>query len=205
MTASTPVDSPATATAAGGLAQPLHIAVIAASVRAQRLGGFLADWAARRVTATAAEVDVIDLAHCELPSDELLQPGGGTRSAIADRIERADGYVVVTPEYNHSYPGSLKQAIDWHYREWMFKAATVLPYGVQGGLLAAEHLRGVFAELNVVTTRRIVGLRAPWNEVDAGDFAPQADVDKAFDEAVGELLWWADTLRRARHERPFQR
>ena len=202
MTASTTVDFPSSP-APDGPAQPLRIAVIAASVRDQRLGGTLADWAADRVAATAVEVDVIDLARCELPADELLRPGGGIRSSIADRIDGADGYVVVTPEYNHSYPGSLKRAIDWHYGEWMFKAATVLPYGVQGGLLAAEHLRGVFAELNVVTTRRIVGLRAPWNEVDAGEFAPQPDADKAFDEAVGELLWWADTLRRARHERPF--
>jgi NAD(P)H-dependent FMN reductase len=53
----------------------------------------------------------------------------------------------------------------------MFKAATVLSYGVQGGLLAAEHLRGVLAELNVVTIRRVVGLRAPWDDVDAAGFA----------------------------------
>jgi hypothetical protein len=81
-------------------------------------------------------------------------------------------------------------------------AATVLPYGVQSGLLAAEHLCGVFAELHVVTTRRVVGLRAPWEDVDADGFTPASGVDEAFDEALGELHWWADVLRTARRDRP---
>jgi NAD(P)H-dependent FMN reductase len=184
---------------------PLRIAVLVASVRDARLGRDVADWAAGRVAAAGGDVDLLDLAECDLPGDERLEPGGGPRSSIADRIEDADAYVVVTPEYNHSYPASLKRAIDWHYREWMFKAATVLPYGVQGGLLAAEHLRGVFAELHVVTTRRVVGLRAPWEDVDADGFTPASGVDKAFDEALSELHWWADVLHTARRDRPFQR
>jgi len=186
-------------------ARPLRIDVITASVRSERLGATLTDWAAARAAATGADIDLLDLAECELPSDLLLQPGGGLRSPIAGRIEHADGYLIVTPEYNHSYPASLKQMIDWHYAEWMFKAATVLSYGAQGGLLATEHLRGVFAELHVVTTRRVVGLRAPWNDVDAGVYVPPTGVDKALDEALGELAWWAETLRTARRQRPFQR
>ena len=183
----------------------LRVAVLAGSVRGERLSRTLTEWAAGRVAATAAEVDLIDLAEHRLPDDELLQPGGGPRSAIADRIERADAFVVVTPEYNHSYPASLKRAIDWHYGEWAFKAATVLSYGVQGGLLATEHLRGVFAELHVVTTRRVVGLRAPWDDVSAGRYLPPPGVDGALDAALSELGWWAQTLRTARRERPFQR
>lgn len=184
---------------------PLRLAVIVASLRAERLGRILADWAAGRTAGTGAEVDLIDVAEVDLPSDELLQPGGGPRSPIADRVARADGYVIVTPEYNHSYPAGLKRAIDWHYGEWMFKAATVLSYGAQGGLLATEHLRAVFAELHVVTTRRAVGLRAPWNDLDAGAFVPPHGVDKALDQALGELTWWAHTLRTARRDRPFDR
>ena len=206
-TSSLPHDSAPPAAARSGPSEqpPLRIAVIAASVRKERLSRMLADWAVGRAPGIAADVDLIDLAECDLPSDELLQPGGGPRSSIADRIEGADAFVVVTPEYNHSYPASLKRVIDWHYREWMFKAATVLPYGVQGGLLAAEHLRGVFAELHVVTTRRVVGLRAPWDDVAADGFTPAPAVGTAFDEALSELRWWADVLRTARRDRPFQR
>jgi NAD(P)H-dependent FMN reductase len=179
------------------------IAVIASSVRGERLGRVLADWAVTRVAATGAATDLIDLAECDLPDDALLRPGGGTRTVIADRIEAADGFVVVTPEYNHSYPAGLKRAIDWHYREWMFKPATMLTYGVQGGLLAGEHLRGVFAELYVVTTRRVVGLSAPWNQLTAEGYRPADDVAKAFDLALGELTWWSQTLATARRDRPY--
>lgn len=181
----------------------LRVAVIAASVRTDRLSLALAAWAAARASAAGAAVDLIDLGEIELPDDSLLEPGGGPRSVIADRVAQADAYVLVTPEYNHSYPASLKRAIDWHYTEWMFKAATVLPYGVQGGILAAEHLRAVLAELHVVTTRRCVALRQPWNDVDDQRYLPADGVEPAFDQALTELLWWGETLRTARRERPF--
>ncbi len=180
-----------------------HITVIAASIRGERMGRVLADWAVTRVAAQFGPPDLIDLAECTLPDDGLLQPGGGTPTEITDRVERADGYVFVTPEYNHSYPAGLKRAIDWHYREWMFKPATVLSYGVQGGLLATEHLRGVFAELHMVTTRRAVGLSAPWYELGPDGYVAPEPVTKAFDMALGELGWWAETLRVARRERPY--
>lgn len=183
---------------------PPRIAVIVGSVRKDRMGGEVAQWAARRVESTGAHVDLIDLAAVELPDDALLEPGGGPRSPIADRIEQADAYLVVAPEYNHSYPAALKRAIDWHYTEWMVKPATVVSYGSQGGHRATEHLRGVFAELHVVTTRRSIALESPWLKLaDDGSFAPDHATSAALDHALTELTWWAETLRTARHERPF--
>lgn len=184
-----------------------RIAVLAASVRSERMGRVLADWAAGRVRAArpGREPDVIDLTECALPDDGLLQPGGGQATELTDRIQDADGFVIVTPEYNHSYPAGLKRAIDWHYREWMFKPATVLSYGVQGGLLATEHLRGVFAELHVVVTRRAVGVSTPWYDLDPAGYQAPPPVTKAFDLALDELNWWAETLRAARRDRPYAR
>ncbi|WP_250008270.1 hypothetical protein [Actinoplanes sp. M2I2] len=68
---------------------------------------------------------------------------------------------------------------------------------MQGGLLATEHLRGVFAELHMVTTRRAVGLRAPWNNLGDDGFTPPANTGEALDEALRELASWATTLRTA--------
>ena len=204
MTNTTPRQTPSPVDPAHLQLAPIQVAVIAASVRKDRMSRVLADWAASRADAAGAAVDLIDLYECTLPDDALLEPGGGPRSSIADRIERADAYVLVTPEYNHSYPASLKRAIDWHYSEWQFKAATILPYGVQGGLLAAEHLRGVLAELQVVTTRRCVGLRQPWNDLDGDRYAPPDGTEPAFDQALTELLWWGETLCAARRDRPFE-
>lgn len=203
----TTTTSPLHTTSPSRAGQPLRIAVIAASVRKDRLSRLLAEWAVAAVSGSdaAVEPDLVDLAECELPDDGLLEPGGGPRSSIAGRVERADGYVFVTPEYNHSFPASLKRAIDWHYDEWMFKPATVLSYGVQGGLLATEHLRGVLAELHVVTTRRVVGLRAPWEDLTDAGYAPAAEVTEALDAALRELTWWGEVLRAARRDRPFER
>lgn len=181
------------------------VVVISASVRKQRIARVLADWVVGLVPPDVATVDLVDLAEVDLPDDELLVPGGGVvRSPIADRIEAASGYVVVTPEYNHSFPASLKRAIDWHYQEWMFKPATIVSYGAQGGLLAAEQLRGVFAELSMVTTRRVVGVRAPWEHVGPDGFRPEPGLDQAIRAAVDELRWWVDTLDPARADRPFK-
>ncbi|MBO3742269.1 NADPH-dependent FMN reductase [Actinoplanes flavus] len=202
MTETSLADLP-TDTAAGD--EPLRLAVISASVRDQRIGRALAEWAAFGAAAAGAEVDLIDCAECVLPDDGGLRPGGSPGSPLAERIHAADAYVFVTPEYNHSYPASLKRLIDWHYREWMFKPATVLSYGAQGGLLATEHLRGVFAELHVVTTRRVVGLSRPWSDLGPAGYTPPADVTEAFGAAVHELAWWAGLLRTARRERPYAR
>ncbi len=150
------------------------------------------------------EVDLIDLAEITLPDDGQLAPGGGPESEVAHRIDAAAAFVFVTPEYNHSYPASVKRLIDWHYRQWMLKPATVVAYGVQGGHAAIEHLRGVFAELNMVTTRRCLGLPAPWNALDEADrFAPDAPVNEALKGALAELDWWAGVLTDARTHRPF--
>lgn len=189
---------------------PLTIAVVAASVREGRISHVLAAWARERVAATGVRVDEIDLRDDDVPADEALAPGGGVASPTADRVAAADGYVFVTPEYNHSYPAPLKRFIDGHYSEWNFKPATVLSYGVLGGLLATEHLRGVLAELHVVTTRRTVGLRTPWSDIEApvgngspGTYEPDDDTAGAVDAAVDELVWWAETLRTARRDRPY--
>lgn len=180
----------------------LTYAVIAASVRKDRVSRALADWVANAALASRP-VDLIDLAECTFPPDELLQPRGRLNTDISGRLAAADAFVVVTPEYNRSYPAPLKRAIDWHYDEWAFKAATIISYGVHGGLLAAEHLRSVLAELSVVTTRRVVGVRHAQAHVGLTGFRPPADLATAVRAAVSELDWWADTLRRARIERPF--
>lgn len=180
-----------------------RLTVISASVRHDRIGPAVARWVTARAHHNGHAVTTIDLADVALPDDRLLAPGGGPTSEISDVVDASDGFVIVTPEYNHSYPASLKRAIDWHYTEWKFKAATVVSYGARGGWLATEHLRGVFAELNVVTTRNVVGVQAPWAYLDGGAFGSTEALDSAVDGAIAELSWWSDLLRDARQSRPF--
>lgn len=187
-------------------AQPAtRVAVISASVREGRLSPTIADWVVATLNdVDGVEADLIDLAETALPADTLLYPGGGPKTEVADRIEAAEAFVFVTPEYNHSYPASLKRLIDWHYTPWMLKPATVVAYGVQGGYAAIEHLRGVLAELNMVTTRRCLGLAAPWQSLDDDErFAPDEGTTRGLASTLAELAWWTDTLTEARNNRPF--
>ena len=184
-----------------------QIAVISASVRAERMSPLVAAWVVGALHAAGdAKADLIDLAETTLPDDSRLYPGGSAKSDVAERIAAAEAFVFVTPEYNHSYPASLKRLVDWHYGEWMLKPATIVAYGVHGGHAATEHLRGVFAELNMVTTRRCAGLRVPWETVDsAGRYAPADGVTRALTGALAELRWWTEVLADARAHRPFPR
>jgi len=178
------------------MASELRLAVLLGSVRTPRIGPAVLDWFLR--TATGWHVDAIDLADIDLPMAETI-PGGGP-SPVSDRLDRADAFVVITPEYNHSFPAAIKNVIDWHFTEWSFKPVSFVSYGAgSGGLRAVEQLRLIFPELYALTTRNAVTLRAPWEHLDGdGRFvAPPGAVD-ALRATLGELAWWAHALRAAR-------
>ncbi|MFC4908653.1 NADPH-dependent FMN reductase [Actinomadura gamaensis] len=166
---------------------PLRLAVIIGSTRKGRFGPTIADW----FTAVARsrpdlETEVIDLAE--------------TRPSATEVLDRADAFVVVTPEYNHSFPGGLKDFIDAHLAQWAAKPVAFVSYGgMSGGLRAVEHLRQVFAELHATTVRNVVSVHNPWTTFDAG--CP--DRRAAAHQMLDQLGWWARALRDARAARPY--
>jgi NAD(P)H-dependent FMN reductase len=176
----------------------LRIVLIVSSVRSTRLADPLLAWLRERLTSLAwLDVDVIDLADVDLPQEKLVP---GESSPISDRLASADGFLVLTPEYNHSFPASLKNAIDWHFDEWAYKPVAFVSYGAgSGGSRAVEQLRQVFPELRATTVRHAVQLNAPWTHLsDDGRFSPGADVDTALSTTMDELRWWASALREGR-------
>jgi len=123
----------------------LKIAVIIGSTRPGRVGVSVAKWVYEQAKQRAdAEFELVDIKDFNLPLlDEPVPPSLGQYSKEhtknwAAKINSFDGYVFVTPEYNHSIPGALKNAIDFVYREWNNKAAG---FGSAGGVRAVEHLR----------------------------------------------------------------
>ncbi len=185
---------------------PLRVVVLQGSVRSERVGPAVAEWAIEPLEANDGfAVDVIDLAKVTLPDPTDLRPGGkGTPSEIAPRLQAADAFVIITPEYNRGCPSTVKHAIDCHFLEWMFKPVLPVTYGVYGGLLAAEQLRSVFAELHAVTTRKAVGVAEPWSQLDPhGRLQPTATAERALRLGIRELAWWASALRQQRRTRPF--
>ncbi|MGH9210508.1 MAG: NADPH-dependent FMN reductase [Acidimicrobiales bacterium] len=185
--------------------QPLSIAVIVGSTRAGRFGPTVANW-----FVTQAQVrddmalDLVDLADVDLPPALPRQPSPSVQDYIA-RLDRADGFVVVTPEYNHGYPASLKQAIDVAYHEWQAKPVAFVSYGgTAGGLRAVEQLRQVFAELHATTVRDTVSFHMAHTAFDAaGEPVDTSGCSTAAKSLLDQLAWWAAALRTARAVHPY--
>lgn len=188
----------------------IRLAVIIGSVREGRFGPAVTEWfigeAAQR---DDIAIDVIDLADVPLslagptraPSAEMAE----ALSGISPRIEAADAFVVVTPEYNHSFPAALKNAIDWHLTEWRAKPVGFISYGgFSGGLRAIEQLRLVFGELHAVTIRDCVSFHggAAAFEDDGRPKDPEG-CNAAAKTLLDQLTWWALSLNEARLKRPY--
>jgi NAD(P)H-dependent FMN reductase len=178
----------------------LQLAIIIGSTRDGRWGDKVAHWFADEARRRPdLLVDVVDLAEVELPAALPMQHTPAVQ-AYAERIDRADAVVVVTPEYNHSYPASLKQGIDVLNTPWRRKPVGFVSYGgLSGGLRAVEHLRQVFAELHAVTIREAVSLhRHPLLFDESGNLIDPTGPAAAAKVMLDDLVWWASALRTAR-------
>nr|AHA12096.1 NADPH-dependent FMN reductase [Streptomyces sp. CNH287] len=191
--------------------QPLHVAVLVGSTREGRFSPVVTRWLtgqlARRSDLTT---DVVDLAEAALPTvlpafgQPLAQATEETLAPVAARLAAADAFVFVTPEYNHSYPASLKNAIDWHNEQWHAKPIGFVSYGgLSGGLRAVEHLRVVMAELNATTIRNTVSFHNAFGSFGADSSVDDPAVDAAAEALLDQLTWWAHALRDAREARPY--
>ncbi len=174
---------------------PIRIALVVGSTRPGRFGPTVAEWfascAARHAGVT---VELLDLAGIGVPSP-----------AFAERIGTADAFVVVTPEYNHSFPGPLKAAIDSVREEWSAKPVGFVSYGgVSGGLRAVEALRPVFAELHAMSIRETVSFASYWELFDEdGRLKDASGPGRAATALLEQLVWWASALRDARRARAY--
>jgi NAD(P)H-dependent FMN reductase len=117
------------------------------------------------------DVDIIDLAQTWLP--DVLTCDGSTPlppvQDLAPWLAAADAFVIVTPEYNHSFPASLKNAIDWYGDVWKTKPVGFVSYGGRAaGLRAVEALKPVFTELHAVSVRETVSFHDHPRQFDAG-------------------------------------
>jgi NAD(P)H-dependent FMN reductase len=178
----------------------LRLAIIIGSNRHGRLGDRVAAWVTKASESTGRfSVDVIDIALLDLPPDYPAMP---TESVLdlRQRIDQAAAFVVVTPEYNHSFPGPLKHVLDQAYEEWRAKPVALVSYGGQsGGLRAAEALRLVFAEMHAVTIRDGLSFAQAWTTFDQKG-GPDAEAGVAAGIMFGQLAWWGAALRHARQE-----
>jgi NAD(P)H-dependent FMN reductase len=181
--------------------------VVAASTRPGRRGLAVARWVQRLAeTHGAFDVELVDLAEVGLPVfDEPNHPRlrryehDHTRRWSAT-VDRADAFVFVTPEYNHSFPASLKNALDYLAAEWAGKAAALVTYGgVSAGLRASAALKPVLGALRVHTVPEAVSVPFFARFIDEDDeFVPDVELEAAGKAVLDELARVSPALRSLR-------
>lgn len=189
----------------------LKILVVIGSIRQNRFGDKPAHWIFNILKQHEdIDAELVDLKDLNLPMfDEPVSPSMNQgnyahpeAAAWAKRVGEADGFIFVTPEYNHGYSSALKNAIDYVYSQWNNKPVAFVSYGgAAGGTRAVQQLRQVAVELQMVPTRNGVHFVNYWTNLnDKGDL--KDEVYQAFEHAgqalVDQLLWWAKNLKSMR-------
>ncbi|MBB5775328.1 NADPH-dependent FMN reductase [Nonomuraea jabiensis] len=191
---------------------PLKVAVILGSTRDGRLGTVVSNWIVGLLDQRGdMEADLIDLVETPLPTvfpvlgePPASQEARDLLAAVSPRMAAADAFVIVTPEYNRSFPAALKNAIDWHGPEWHAKPVAFVSYGgFSAGTRAVEQLRLVLAELHAVTIRDSIGFQRVWEQFDGEGRAVDPAVEPATKVMLDRLAWWAQALREAKAVRPY--
>lgn len=187
------------------------IAIIIGSTRKARFADKPAAWLLEEVKKRDdLEVELLDLRDFDLPlfdevASNLWVPSSDERAVVwQNKIAEFDGYIFLTPEYNHSINGALKNALDQAYKEWNRKPAAAMGYGGVGAARAIEHLRGIAIELQMVPLRNAVHLGGgEFMKVSPlgknGEMSEVADILRpSLGAMLDELVWWANATKAAR-------
>lgn len=192
--------------------QRLHISVIIGSTRPNRFSEKPAAWIFDHVQKLEnVEAELLDLRDWPLPFfDQPISPSmveGSYGNALVDswakKIQEADAFIWVSPEYNHSTSAVLKNALDSVYKEWHKKPVAFVSYGSVGGARSVEHLRQIAVELQMAPLRNAVHIpgdivfpvlagKAQWDPENAPSLVRSADT------MLKDLVWWAHALKHAR-------
>lgn len=185
----------------------MKIQVILGSTRQGRFGDKPAKWIYEKLKAIPeVEAELLDLRDYPLPFfDEPKSPAssGGVYTLPAgrkwaDKIGEADGYIIVTPEYNHGPPAVLKNALDYVYKEWNNKPVGFVSYGTVGGARVVEQLRNIVVELKMVSVRTSVNILAFWTLMDEKGNLKTETLEKNANDMIEQVLWYAKTLKAAK-------
>lgn len=189
-------------------AMALTLPVLLGTTREGNATRRVARFATDRVDAhPAAEAELYEAAS--LPFGNLerrvweMDPRPDDVDAFVEAMDAADGFVLVTPEYNHGYPGALKNILDHLYNSWYRKAfAIVTTGGRSGGIRSDEQLRMVITGgLGGTVVPRSVNVSRPKDSFDAqGPVEDVEDWERRFDRLAQELVVYADAMTRVREE-----
>jgi NAD(P)H-dependent FMN reductase len=180
----------------------LRIGIIIGSTRPGRNGLAVGQWVhAQAATRSDAQYELVDLVDFNLPLlDEPVPPvmGAPTKEHTrrwAEKIASFDGFVFVTPEYNHGPSAALKNALDFLYKEWCNKSVGFVGYGGSGAQRSIEMLRAICSNLELADVRVAVGLSLMQDFENFSKFKPQAHHEKTLSQLLDQVAAWAQALK----------
>jgi NAD(P)H-dependent FMN reductase len=187
----------------------MKIGVILGSIRSIRRGGRVAQWLMPQLEKIEeASFELLDLREYPLPFfDESNSPEGLERNYTNEvgkrwsaKIDAMDGFIIVTPEYNHGTSGVLKNALDWLYPEWNNKPVAFVSYSpnAAGGVRAVEQLRLNAIELQMAPINQAVHVTYVLDTISEDGELQQGHFNERIEKMVKQLLWWANALKKAR-------
>ena len=183
----------------------LNIGIILGSTRPNRNGAAVAHWVLDHTKDRSdARYELVDIKDYDLPLlDEPIPASQGKYSQPhtkkwAEKIASFDAFVFVTPEYNHSTSGALKNAIDFLYAEWTNKAAGFVSYGSVGGARAVEHLRVIVGELQIADVRSQVMFSLATDFKNYSQFEPHPRHEKELDAMLKQVVSWGNAMKSVR-------
>ena len=184
----------------------LKIAVIYGSVRAQRQGIKAARFIVKKLKDRNHEVTLIDPLEHKLPlldkrySDYEKGKAPEAMEKVAEIMNNADGFVIVSGEYNHSIPPALKNILDHYYIEYLFKPSAIVTYsgGPFGGVRATAQLRAILGELRMVTIPTMFPVSMVQDAFDENGNAIEKEYDKRVVKFLDEFEWHCNALKEAR-------
>ena len=171
------------------------IGVFLGSVRNGRIGEQVGSWVMDAAAEHDADYRLLDLADFDVPHlvAEVV-PGAANKqyddpvvTRWSEAVDACDGFVFVTPEYNHSIPGTMKNAFDSLFGEWAGKPVAFVGYGADGGVRAVEHWRQIVANLSMTDIRNQVALNIFGEDVDDGELSPREHKQAALTRALSDL------------------
>ena len=186
----------------------LTTAVLYGSARKNRQGIKAARFLVRKLEERNHDVSLVDSSQCELPFLDLMykeydpENAPVAMSAVAKILQAADGFVVVSAEYNHSISAALKNLLDHFQSEYLYKPSAVVTYsaGPFGGVRALVNLRAILAELGTPSIPSAFPISAIGSSFDDEGNALVEAYDKRVVKFLDEYEWYANALKNARQE-----
>ena len=184
--------------------RPLFVPVILGTPRRGRMSEHAARLMWARVgERPGVETALVDVATLPIPVDDAGE--GAKDPEFAELVNRADALVIVSPEYNHGYPGLLKHVLDTNLKEYIHKAAGIVGVsaGIFGGARAIQNLIPVLRELGLVTIFWDVNFTTVGSRFDEEGNLLVKSLLPRIEMFLDELLWMAETLRHGREQVPI--